>query len=89
MDIEQLKDKLKNRGNPLKKVDLNYIKIIYLFWEDDTFSKEKIIKELKSHDRRIKKVNEFIKNYIIKNKVKKVDDNILNKIVEAYNGQVR
>jgi KaiC/GvpD/RAD55 family RecA-like ATPase len=85
LEYEKLKSKLKKRCNAISKVDLNYIKTIYYFWNDESMAKSKIMKMLKTHPRRVDKVDLFIKDYIKENKTLPKNDDDFIKIMEAYN----
>jgi Glu-tRNA(Gln) amidotransferase subunit E-like FAD-binding protein len=85
LEYEKLKEKLKKRSNAFSKVDLNYIKTIYYFWNDESMAKSKIMKMLKTHPRRVEKVDSFIKDYLKENKLHTASDEDLKKIMGAYN----
>jgi predicted secreted protein len=85
MDSEILKLKQKcKKGNHHHPITIKDFKVIYYLWNDQDITKEKILEELKRHERTCRKIYEYIKEYLQEHRIEKVNDNILEKIMLEY-----
>jgi TPP-dependent 2-oxoacid decarboxylase len=81
--IEELRNKCKRKSFH-HELTIKDFKVIYYLWNDNTISREKILEELHRHERTIRKIDRFIKEYFENNKIDKIDDELFQRILTQY-----
>ncbi|HEY0088242.1 MAG TPA: hypothetical protein VGB37_05325 [Candidatus Lokiarchaeia archaeon] len=80
-------ENLKIECRALKKaniIELKDVKAIYCLWNDKTVSRRKLQDALKRSTSTMQKLDRFINEYLEKNKIKDVNDEVLQNICNAY-----